>query len=483
MKDSKLIKILKTFSPEEIKSFEKFITSPYFNTVKNYLFFFKELIKFYPDFNDDRLNGELIYRKLYKGKPFNKQVMWNLNSKLEDLANEFLEQVALGKNKFERLELLVSEIGNRKLLNNYSHTLKEMEELLEKNAFDYDYFEKQINLENYKQEFYYLTNQHMGSSKLKASEYKILLFLSGIAGGLNDMSLYTKDFNFKFDINLPLEFVKHIDLKRIADYARSKNYDYAFLIDIYYHSIMMLLEPGETGHLNKVRKLYRIHYDKFSLRGKRTIMHWILIYCILRTDSEGIKYERIIFELNKFRLKEGLAFYPEGQLPKAIYIQILSVALSTGKTKWAENFLKNYTAKLQTEIQKSIGAMGYAFLHFHTKEYEKVLRDLNNVEYADMWDKLLAKSLFSKTYYEMKKFDSLLNHIDSSKHFLKTNKSVSELYEKYYSNFFNFLKRLISINENADLHTIHVLKKEILSTAKLDNKNWLIEKAAELGKI
>jgi len=132
MKDSKLIKILKTFSPEEIKSFEKFITSPYFNTVKNYLFFFKELIKFYPDFNDDRLNGELIYRKLYKGKPFNKQVMWNLNSKLEDLANEFLEQVALGKNKFERLELLVSEIGNRKLLNNYSHTLKEMEELLEK---------------------------------------------------------------------------------------------------------------------------------------------------------------------------------------------------------------------------------------------------------------------------------------------------------------------------------------------------------------
>jgi hypothetical protein len=380
------------------------------------------------------------------------------------------------------MELLVSELGNKKLLGSYSHTLTEMEKLLNSNAIDYEYFENKINLENYKQGYYYLTNQSMGNSKLKACEYKILLLLSGIAGGLNDMSLDTKDFNIKFEVNIPLEFAKHIDLKSIADYARSNNFKYSFLIDIYYHSIMMLLEPGETEHLNKVRKLYMMHYNKFSLTGKRTIMHWILIYCILRTDSEGIKYERIIFELNKFRLKEGLAFYPEGQLPKQIYYQILSVALTIGKTKWAENFIKNYSSKLHPETRESIKAMGSAILHFQTKGYEKVLKDMINVEYADIWDKLLSKSLLAKTYYEMKNFDTLLNHIDSSKHFLKNNKSVSELYKKYYGNFFNFLNQLISINENSDFHSIPVLKKKIHSTIKLDNKEWLLEKANELGK-
>ena len=226
-----------------------------------------------------------------------------------------------------------------------------------------------------------------------------------------------------------------------------------------------------------------MHYDKFNPGEKRTIMRWILTYCILRTESEGIKYEKIIFELNKFRLKEGFVFYPEGQLHRQIYLQILSVALSTGNIKWAENFIKNYTPKLLPEIRESSEAMAYAYLHFHTKEYEKVLGYLNNVEYADVLDKLWAKSLLAQTYYEMNEFDSLLNHIDSAKHFLKNNKSVSELYEKYYGNFYYFLTKLISVCEHKDLSSIPVLKKEIISTKKLDNKKWLLEKAEELEKL
>lgn len=482
MKDTKLINLLKTLAPEEIISFEKFIASPYFNSVKNHARFFNELKKFYPDFKNSKLTSEYIYKKLFKEKAFNRQIIWNLSSGLEKLVKEFLEQTALKKNKFERMELLVSELGSRKLLNHYTHTLDEMEKLLEPNAVGNTYFENKRRLENHKQVYYFITNkvQLMSESKLKASEYQVLLFLSMTVGGLNDMSVLTKDYNSKFDVNLAMEFAKHIDLKRIAEYSRSKNFEYAFLIEIYYHSLMMLLKTGETGHLNKLRKLYRIHNDKFTLSEKRTIMHWMIIYCILRTESEGIKYERLIFELNKLRLKEGLAFYTKEHLHKEIYFQILSVALAIGKIKWAENFIKNYTSKLQPEIQKSMKAMAYAYLHFQTKEYDKVLSGLNNAEYADVWDKLYSKSLLARTYYEMKEINSLLNHIDSSKHFLKNNASVSELYKKYYGNFYYFLTKLISLRENEDLNAIPVLKKEILSPTKLDNRKWFIEKIDEL---
>lgn len=482
MKGTNLINILRTFSKEEMKQFGKFVASPFHNSGKNCSPLLKQLQKFYPEFENVESSNENLYRKLYPGKAFKKQVMWNLTSAMEKMAKEFLEQTALRKNKFERMELLVSEFGNRKLLKNYSHTLSEMEKLLESNVIDNNYFKNKGSLENYKQEYYFLMNkvQLMSDSKLKATEYQTLLFLRATVGGLNDMSVLTKDYNASFDVNIPLEFAKHIDLKSLSDYARNKNFKYAFLIEIYYHSLMMLLEPGEAVHLDKVRKLYMTHYDKFTLSEKRTIMHWILIYCIFRTESEGIKYEKIIFELNKFRLKEGLAFYPEGQLHKAIYFQILSVALSVGETKWAEHFIRNYTSMLQAEIRECSEAMAYAYLHFQTKEYEKVLSALNSVEYADVWDKLWAKSLLARTYYEMKYFDSLLNHIDSSKHFIKNNKSVSELYKKNYGNYFNFLTRLISVCEHEGSEAIPALKKEILSTIKLDNKKWLLEKAEEL---
>jgi hypothetical protein len=483
MKNSKVIKILKTLSADELVSFEKFVASPYFNSVKNNIQFFKEIKKFYPDFDDDNVNSEYFYRKLFGNKPFNKQVIWNMTSGLEKLLKEFLEQTALRKNKLEKMELLSSELISRKLLSNFSNALQEMEMLLEANNIDYSYFENKINLESYKQEYNFLADKPMGRSKMTACEYKILLFLCGIAGGLNDISLDIKDFNMKFEVNLPLEFVKRIDLKSIAGYARSKNFKYSFLIDIYCHSLLLLLEPDEIEHFNKLKKLYMNHYHKFSLTGKRTIIRWLLIYCIERTDSEGMEYEKLIFQLNKFRLKEKLVYYHEGQLPKEIFYQILSVALSIDKIKWAENFFKIYAPELKPEIRDSVEAIGMSYIHFQKKEYEKVLNDINSAVYSDMWDKLLVKSVIARTYYEMRKFDSLLNHIDSSKHFLKNNTSVSELYEKFYGNFYNILIKLISVQEKGDLSTLPILKKGIQSTVKLDNKKWLIEKVAELEKV
>lgn len=173
MKDTKLANLLKTLTPEEFISFGKFIASPFFNSVKSYTKLIKELVKFYPEFESDKLTYENLYKKLYPGKKFNKQVMWNQFSAMEKMARDFLEQIALRKNKFNRMELLISEFGSRKLLKDYSYILDKMEKLLESNAIDHTYFENKEHLENFKQVYYFLQHKHqsMSDSKLKAAEY------------------------------------------------------------------------------------------------------------------------------------------------------------------------------------------------------------------------------------------------------------------------------------------------------------------------
>ncbi|MBK7255286.1 MAG: hypothetical protein IPI04_15600 [Ignavibacteria bacterium] len=64
MKDTKLIQNLKTFTKDEIKLFERFVASPYFNNGRNYLPFLKELRNHYPDFKD--LKGKLTSESVYK---------------------------------------------------------------------------------------------------------------------------------------------------------------------------------------------------------------------------------------------------------------------------------------------------------------------------------------------------------------------------------------------------------------------------------
>jgi len=265
-----------------------------------------------------------------------------------------------------------------------------------------------------------------------------------------------------------------------VQYTRKANFEYSFLIEIYYHSLMMLLDSKKTNHLDRVRELYELHFDKFAMSEKRNMMHWIVNYCLTNLDLDEIKYRRIIFELNEFRLKEGLVFYPENQLPKAIYIQILNAALAVKETEWAVNFIKNYTSKLQPDIQDSIQCLAYAFLYFHTKEYRKVLKYLNKVEFTDIQDKFFARTLTARSYYELNELESLLDYTDSSKHFLINNPSVSEKSRIYIHNFFKFIKKLIMIRENKDSAKMYNLKNEIENIKEISNKKWLLEKLNEL---
>jgi hypothetical protein len=482
MKRTKLINTLRTFSKEDMKMFGKFLVSPFHTTERNCTPLFAQLRKFYPDFDSDMLTNELIYEKLYPGKKFNKQVMWNLTSAMEKMTKEYLEQVALRKNKFVQMGLMLTEFGNRKLLNNYSQTLGEMEKLLEASGIDYDYFENNGHLENYKQEYYHLMDKirPMSDSKLKASEYQVLLFLRMTVGGLNDMKVLFDDHNYKFDVNIPLEFAKNLDLKSIVDYAHKENFKYAYLIEIYYHSLMLLLEPTLDGNFDQVRELYGLHFDKFTLSEKRNMMHWIVNYCLSRIKFDEFKYRRIIFELNEFRLREGLVFYPANQLPKVIYIQILNAALAVKETGWAANFIKEYTSRLQPDIRDSMKCMAYAFLHFHTKEYREVLKCLNQVEFIDVQDKFFARTLTARSYYELHELESLLSYADSSMHFLVNNPSVSEIGRIYIHNFFKYLKKIVFIREKKNWEEIFTLRNEIEKTNEISNKKWLLDKLNEL---
>ena len=73
MKNSRLIKILKTFSKEEFREFEKFTASPYFSTGRNLVPFLNILKKYYPAFDSDEFTNEKIFSGLFPGKKFNEK--------------------------------------------------------------------------------------------------------------------------------------------------------------------------------------------------------------------------------------------------------------------------------------------------------------------------------------------------------------------------------------------------------------------------
>ena len=154
MKNNKLIQTLKTFTKDEMKLFEKFVASPYFNKGRNYLPLLNELQKCYPDFENDKLTSENVYKKLYPGRKFNKQVIWNQVSELEKLALEFLLQNALMNYKSERFIIMFDELSKRNLDKQIINEIGKTDKYVNNMKFGEEYFSLKWVLENNKANFW-----------------------------------------------------------------------------------------------------------------------------------------------------------------------------------------------------------------------------------------------------------------------------------------------------------------------------------------
>jgi hypothetical protein len=114
-----------------------------------------------------------------------------------------------------------------------------------------------------------------------------------------------------------------------------------------------------------------------------------------------------------------------------------------------------------------------------TQKYDDTLQKL--VKWIlDIKEKIFVKILTAQAYYEMVETERLLYSIDSAKHFLSKNKSVSESRKKSYLNFFSVLSKLISIRENGDKSAAASFTDEVKSMAELNEKAWVLEKLDEL---
>src|SRR3972149_7227775 len=147
MEKSKLISLLKTFNKDEIKSFNDFVSSPFFNKEKVLIRLTGYLQNNHPDYNNSGIEKEKVYSFLYPGKNYSDGLMRNVISDLYRLAEEFLAVNNLRNNSIKENMLLLDELNNRKLYSQFLKLKEKTEGHIEKSGFKNElYFERKIEL-------------------------------------------------------------------------------------------------------------------------------------------------------------------------------------------------------------------------------------------------------------------------------------------------------------------------------------------------
>ncbi len=85
------------------------------------------------------------------------------------------------------------------------------------------------------------------------------------------------------------------------------------------------------------------------------------------------------------------------------------------------------------------------------------------------------------TYYELNEFESALSLVDSYKHFLKYDKTLSKSEKKRAEDFINILQKMILYKTDPDYRD--KVNFEIEISEELHSKNWIEEKVLQLNKI
>jgi hypothetical protein len=480
MNNTKLVNVLRTFSKNEMKDFEKFISSPYFNKGRKYEPFLNELKKFYPKFDDDKLTQEYVYSRLYPGKKYNRQIVWNFTSGLLSLAEEFLIIHSLRKNKFAKSHELAREYYLRKLSVYFAKTTDEIENKLIRTGIDDDYFKFKLQLAGLKKSHKYMEDeQHLVSQHiLEEGEYSVLYFLKNIASYIGDMRSSFLYFNADYGLNMPYEFLNNFNFNKFMNFIKNNNYRYSWIVELYYCRIMMILDFDNEEHFYRLKSLLLENYGKLQDEMKYNWFISLSNYCLMKLNK-GIDFRRKLFEMNKLIVETGLVF-PGRYFLKILFLQILRSALAIDEIQWAEKYILEYVHKLKPSYQKPMEAFSYATLYFKMGKYNKVLENLSKVKFVDARDKIDVKILYIETYYELNETEAVISLIDSTKHFLNNNSAFTELTKTNYLKSLNLLNRLVKVKLNNDTDEMEYILKEAREPRGLGIGWWLETKVDEL---
>lgn len=486
MNNTKLVLILRVLSKKELDSLTKFISSPYFLKRKELIRFFEIIKDFYPAFDDEKFNCDYLYKKMYPGKKTNEGVIRKLISELYKMAEEFLliERVRNCADDTYKADLL-DEYTGRNISRLFDSTYKNIEENLSKvTDRDPEYYYLNYKL-NFRKVNHLLQNgeQHLISPHLNnAGKDLVYYFLIKIFDLSHNLLVNKNLLNYNTEYNFADGFLENLDTGKLVEQLKIYSHDDFHIPAMYYHLCFAYSMYNDDFHFEEGKKLFYDNYRSFSIVEKYNLYLYLENCCTNRIINGRDEYIRIVFELYRDILDNGLYKINDDEpMPIDFFRNALITALKLKEYEWAATFIENYKRNLPVEQQTNMYNYSCARLYTEQNKFEPALVYLNKVKYDYFLFKNDVKNMMLKCYYELGHIEEAFSLIDTYKHFLSKNKMVSESNKLSNLNFLRFFSELLNAKTGKPIECRHLLAK-INETANITNKQWLVEKLSQFSQ-
>lgn len=484
MNKSKVIILLKSFSREELKKFNDFLKSPYFNTNETIVRLFSELKKYYPEFDAEKISKEKIYNKLFNRKEYNEQVMKNLTSELNKLCKEFLAMEFSRKDVFENKLNLLKQLIHRNAdpvfnteLKIFESELKQISQLSERN-FYYLY-----QLEDTKIGFHLERNEQplVFEKVLKSGEYLILFFLLNLTKTISNLNVNKQSFNVKYDVNLPQKFFDKTAIEEIIEYMKENNVEFSELAELYFYRIICNTHPFDEKYYYKFKSLVMKNINSLNRIEVYGLFNALETFSLIKISSGNREFVNELFEIFNLEMEKDIyKFSVNSPVTYMKFRNTYLAGISLKKFEWVENFIENYKNDIIESDRDIVIKIVNAHLDFEKGNFTKVLESTAALKPDNVYSKIDIRNLTVMSYYELDYTEPALSMIDSYKHFVNGNKNFSDVFRESHFRFINSLQSLILSKEKNQKDKLSLLKKKLIPFRGERRISWIIDKIDEL---
>ena len=476
--DTKLIILLKTFSTGEIEKFENFVKSPFFNKSSQIVQFSGLLRNSYPNFT--KIDKSIIYNSIYPGEEYKDKKLRDLFSRTLKLCEDFLSQIEFDKMTLTKSKLILKQYSGRNLKRHFDSKGKEakliMDKETEKGCY---YFQERYELfriirkynENFRKqgtgrEFF---EDYTDEIKLMTDYLTFMILEYG-----NVLSVENYALNYEYKFGLHDMILLYLNNNPPADEP---------VIDILHRIHLFYKEKEELSYYRSLKKSIDKYINNFEYWDRKII--YVLLFNITKLLThrkiEGFKEENYIL------LKESLDFglYPKenNYFIDTSYISVASNAMTEKDFDWAQEFMDKYKDKLDPAKKENTYRLCKSIMEFRKKNFDAALKGLSGLTITDFHFQNKVFNVKLKIFYETGKYESAKSLIDAYRHYLKLKRKQPEFMIVRFSNYVNFVSRLVNIHLGGDPKNVIAIKRDIQNTDtfEVESKTWLLEQANKIN--
>lgn len=243
-------------------------------------------------------------------------------------------------------------------------------------------------------------------------------------------------------------------------------------VALYYHCHNFLTDPEQEAHFDRFKALLIDHAEVLPADMQRDLYLLAINYCVKKINQQKTAYFRTALDLYLFALKADLLL-ENGHISPFAYNNIVAIALKVGEGAWAEKFVQDYAPLLEKKHREANFQLNLARIAYARKDYRQALLHLQEADYKDLINNLIAKTLLLKIYYETGEYDALDAHLQSMQSFLRRQRVIGYHYDNY-RNIIRLTRKLVQHNPH-DRQAQQALRTEIEQTLPLAEKQWLLE--------